>query len=144
MIAAVGRRRTSSRPLLPYVMLDPMPSIKVSVQAEPRDLESWLSLARRLEAGGFEALLMGDHPGAGASPWPALGSAAAVTSTLKLGTNVLQAGVREPVQTAADAATLDILAPGRPAGTGCRPHVPGMGSERVSAPLGCRSRRSLG
>ena len=90
-----------------------MPSIKVSVQAEPHDLESWLSLARRLESRGFEALLMGDHPGAGASPWPALGAAAAVTSTLKLGTYVLQTGVREPVQAAADAATLDILAPAR-------------------------------
>jgi probable F420-dependent oxidoreductase len=85
----------------------------VSVQAEPRSLDTWLSLARRLESEGFEALLMGDHPGSGPSPWPALGAAAAVTSTLKLGTHVLQAGVREPVQAAADAATLDVLAPGR-------------------------------
>ncbi len=87
--------------------------IKVSVQAEPRDIDSWSSLARRLESSGFEALVMGDHPGAGASPWPALGAAAAVTATLKLGTYVLQCGVRDPVQAAADAATLDILAPGR-------------------------------
>ena len=49
----------------------------------------------------------------GASPWPALGAAAAVTSTLTLGTYVAQAGVREPLHVAADAATLDILAPGR-------------------------------
>jgi probable F420-dependent oxidoreductase len=90
-----------------------MPSIKVSVQAEPGDIDSWLSLARRLESGGFEALLVGDHPGNGASPWPALGAAAAVTTMLRLGTYVLQSGVREPVQAAADAATLDILAPGR-------------------------------
>jgi len=90
-----------------------MAAIKVSVQAEPRDIDSWSSLARRLESSGFEALVMGDHPGAGASPWPALGAAAAVTATLKLGTYVLQCGVRDPVQAAADAATLDILAPGR-------------------------------
>jgi probable F420-dependent oxidoreductase len=90
-----------------------MAAIKVSVQAEPRDIDSWSSLARRLESSGFEALVMGDHPGAGASPWPALGAAAAVTATLKLGTYVLQCGVREPVQAAADAATLDMLAPGR-------------------------------
>lgn len=90
-----------------------MASIKVSVQAEPRDIDSWSSLARRLESSGFEALVVGDHPGAGASPWPALGAAAAVTATLKLGTYVLQCGVRDPVQAAADAATLDILAPGR-------------------------------
>lgn len=86
--------------------------IKVSVQAESRHIDSWLALARRLESSGFEALLVGDHPGSGASPWPALGAAAAVTSTLKLGTYVLQAGVRDPIQVAADAATLDVLAPG--------------------------------
>jgi probable F420-dependent oxidoreductase len=90
-----------------------MPDIAVSVQAAPVDLRSWLSLARRLESSGFQGLLMGDHPGSGASPWPALGSAAAVTQTLPLGTYVVQAGVREPVHVAADAATLDILAPGR-------------------------------
>ena len=56
---------------------------------------------------------MGDHPGSGASPWPALGGAAAVTRTLRLGTYVVQAGVREPMHVAADAATLNLLAPGR-------------------------------
>jgi probable F420-dependent oxidoreductase len=90
-----------------------VPEIAVSVQAEPKDLDSWLGLARRVEAAGFRGLLAGDHPGSGASPWPALGAAAAVTSTLILGTYVVQAGVREPVHVAADAATLDILAPGR-------------------------------
>jgi hypothetical protein len=74
-----------------------MPDIAVSVQATPLDLRSWLALARRLESSGFHGLLMGDHPGSGASPWPALGSAAAVTQTLQLGTYVVQAGVREPV-----------------------------------------------
>jgi probable F420-dependent oxidoreductase len=90
-----------------------MPDIAVSVQAQPTDLRSWLALARRLELAGFHALVMGDHPGAAASPWPALGSAAAVTQALRLGTYVVQAGVREPMHVAADAATLDILAPGR-------------------------------
>jgi alkanesulfonate monooxygenase SsuD/methylene tetrahydromethanopterin reductase-like flavin-dependent oxidoreductase (luciferase family) len=90
-----------------------MPDIAVSVQAAPVDLRSWLSLARRLESSGFHGLLVGDHPGSGASPWPALGSAAAATQTLQLGTYVVQAGVREPTHVAADAATLDILAPGR-------------------------------
>jgi probable F420-dependent oxidoreductase len=90
-----------------------MSGIAVSVQAEPSDLQSWLALARRLESSGFRGLVMGDHPGSGASPWPALGCAAAVTQTLQLGTYVVQAGVREPVQVAADAATLDVLAPGR-------------------------------
>jgi probable F420-dependent oxidoreductase len=87
--------------------------IAVSVQAEPADLKSWLTLARRLESTGFRGLVMGDHPGSGASPWPALGCAAAVTESLRLGTYVAQAGVREPMHVAADAATLDVLAPGR-------------------------------
>jgi probable F420-dependent oxidoreductase len=90
-----------------------VPEIAVSVQAEPRDLDSWLTLTRRLESAGFDGVLLGDHPGSGASPWPALGAAAAVTHTLTLGTCVAQAGVREPVHVAADAATLDVLAPGR-------------------------------
>jgi probable F420-dependent oxidoreductase len=90
-----------------------MPEIAVSVQAEPKDLKSWLALARDLESAGFRALLLGDHPGSGPSPWPALGSAAAVTRSLVLGTCVVQAGVREPMHVAANAATLDILAPGR-------------------------------
>ncbi len=87
--------------------------IRVSVQSQPADRDSWLALARHLEASGFHALLVGDHPGCGASPWPALGCAAAVTQTLKLGTYVVQAGVREPMQVAADAATCELLAPGR-------------------------------
>jgi len=90
-----------------------VPQIAISVQAEPKDLDSWLALARRLESSGFRGLLLADHPGSGASAWPALGSAAAVTHALMLGTYVVQAGVREPMHVAADAATLDILAPGR-------------------------------
>jgi probable F420-dependent oxidoreductase len=87
--------------------------IAVSVQAEPADRTSLLTLARRLETAGFRGLVIGDHPGYGASPWPALGCAAAVTESLLLGTYVAQAGVREPMHVAADAATLDVLAPGR-------------------------------
>jgi alkanesulfonate monooxygenase SsuD/methylene tetrahydromethanopterin reductase-like flavin-dependent oxidoreductase (luciferase family) len=44
--------------------------VAVSVQAEPADLDSWLALARQVETAGFSALLMGDHPRSGASPWP--------------------------------------------------------------------------
>jgi probable F420-dependent oxidoreductase len=90
-----------------------MPRVTVSVQACPRDLRSWLELARRAEANGFSALLAPDHPGSAPSPWPALGAAAAVTTSLRLGTYVVQTGVREPAHVATDAATLDILAPGR-------------------------------
>jgi probable F420-dependent oxidoreductase len=104
-------------------MIRLMSGIAVSVQAAPADLPSWLALARRLEAAGFRGLLMGDHPGSGAAPMPALGAAAAVTQTLELGTCVIQAGVREPAHVAADAATLDLLAPGRVVGIGAG-HTP--------------------
>lgn len=90
-----------------------MTAVTISVQASPRDIESWTALARRVEAAGFGGLLIGDHPGSGPSPWPSLGAAAAVTTTLKLGTYVLQTGVTDPISVAADAATLEILAPGR-------------------------------
>lgn len=90
-----------------------MNTVAVSVQGSPSGISPWTALARRVEAAGFEALLVGDHPGSGPSPWPALGTAAAVTDSLKLGTCVLQCGAREPLDIASDAATLDLLAPGR-------------------------------
>lgn len=69
---------------------------------------------------------------------PALGAAAAVTRTLGLGSYVTQAGVREPMHVAADAATLDLLAPGRVVlGIGAG-HTPrewsDVGRERPAAP----------
>ncbi len=88
-------------------------SLRVSVQAEPRASSSSTNLARRLEASGFDALLMGDHPGSGRPRGPHWRAAAAVTDRLRVGTYMLQCGVREPVHIAADAATLDILAPSR-------------------------------
>jgi probable F420-dependent oxidoreductase len=84
------------------------------VQAEPSgDARAWLELARRVEALGFAALLVADHPGASASPFSCLAGAASVTSTLRLGTYVCNAGVRDPLQLASDAATLDVLSGGR-------------------------------
>lgn len=87
--------------------------VTVSVQGGPRDAASWLSLARRAEDAGFDALLAADHPGATASPFVALAAAAAVTSRLRVGPYVANAGVREPMLLAADAATLDVVSSGR-------------------------------
>jgi alkanesulfonate monooxygenase SsuD/methylene tetrahydromethanopterin reductase-like flavin-dependent oxidoreductase (luciferase family) len=85
----------------------------VSVQAQPRDRASSVSLARRVEAAGYDALLTADHPGTTASPFVALAAAAMVTERVRLGSYVSHAGIREPLQLASDVATLDVLSDGR-------------------------------
>ncbi|GAB1339711.1 TIGR03621 family F420-dependent LLM class oxidoreductase [Streptomyces sp. E-15] len=85
----------------------------VSVQAQPRDAASWTTLARRVEAGEYDALLVADHPGTAASPFVALAAAAAVTERLGVGSYVSHAGVREPLLLASDVATLDVVSGGR-------------------------------
>ena len=84
-----------------------------ALQAQPTDAADWLDLARRAEAAGFDTLLAADHPGACAAPFVALAAAAAVTTTLKLGSYVSNAAVREPILLAADVATLDVVSGGR-------------------------------
>lgn len=90
-----------------------MPTPIVSVQAKPLDAASWIALARRAEAAGYDALLIGDHPGVVPSPFVALAAAAAVTGRIGLGSYVSQAGVREPLLLASDVATLDLVSGGR-------------------------------
>lgn len=81
------------------------PQIEISLQASPADQRGWAEIARRCESSGFRALLVSDHPGSGASPFVALASAAAVTSTLRLGSYVVNAGVRDPLLLASEVAT---------------------------------------
>lgn len=87
--------------------------LEISLQASPGDTGSWTELARRCEAAGFRALLVSDHPGTGASPFVALAAAAGVTSSLRLGSYVVNAGIRDPLLIAADVATLDVVSQGR-------------------------------
>ena len=92
----------------------PFPTIRFGLQAGvDRDPRAWLDLAKRAEDSGFDALYVGDHPGVTASPFAALAAAASVTTTLKVGTYVLNAGVRDPLAIASDAATVDVLSGGR-------------------------------
>ena len=58
---------------------------KFALQAQPADAASWLDLARRAEAAGFDTLQAADHPGVCAAPYVALAAAAAVTSRITLG-----------------------------------------------------------
>ncbi|MGK5681048.1 LLM class flavin-dependent oxidoreductase [Actinoplanes sp. URMC 104] len=87
--------------------------VTFSLQALPDTAAGWLDTARRAEELGFEALYVADHPGSCASPFVALAAAAAVTSRLRLGSYVSNAGVREPILLASDVATLDVVSGGR-------------------------------
>ena len=84
-----------------------------SLQAQPENAADWIDTARRAEAAGFDSLLTADHPGSCSSPFVALAAAAAVTSRIKLGSYVSNAGVREPMLLACDVATLDLVSGGR-------------------------------
>jgi hypothetical protein len=86
--------------------------VTFSLQVQPENAAEWVDTARRAEAAGFAALYAADHPGACAAPHVALAAAAAVTSTIRLGAYVVNAGVREPMLLAADVATLDVVSLG--------------------------------
>ena len=76
-------------------------------------MEQWATLAQAAESAGVESLCVADHPGSTCSPFVALAAAAAVTTTIHLGTAVTNAGVRHPLDVASDVATLDMLSSGR-------------------------------
>jgi probable F420-dependent oxidoreductase len=62
---------------------------------------------------GYSTLVMPDHFHQQLAPFSALASAAAVTSTLRIGTLVLDNDFRHPLVLAKEAATLDLLSDGR-------------------------------
>jgi probable F420-dependent oxidoreductase len=83
-----------------------------------RDREQLLREARRAEELGYSTLLLRDHfvrePfGDQLAPMVALTAAAAATSTLRVGTLVLDNDYRHPAVLAKEAATLDVLSGGR-------------------------------
>jgi probable F420-dependent oxidoreductase len=75
--------------------------------------QKWADLAAAVADLGYTTLVMPDHVEGQLSPVPALAAAAAATPALRIGTFVLNLGVRHPVAVAHDAATLDILSGGR-------------------------------
>jgi probable F420-dependent oxidoreductase len=85
---------------------------RFGVSALPRDGRSWLELARRVEGLGFSTLLTADHLGH-PDPFTPLAAAAAVTTTLRLGTFVLNNDFHHPLLLARAAATIDIVSGGR-------------------------------
>jgi probable F420-dependent oxidoreductase len=78
-----------------------------------RSRAEWVEKARKLEALGYDTLTVPDHLADFFAPMPALVSAAEATTTLRLGTNVLNNDFRHPVLVAREAATVDLLTDGR-------------------------------
>lgn len=75
--------------------------------------EEWLELARKTEDLGYSTLTLPDHFDGQFAPALALGAAAGVTTTLRLGALVWCNDYRHPVLFANEMATLDILSGGR-------------------------------
>ena len=79
---------------------------------------AWFDHVRRVEALGYATFLLRDHfvPdffGDQYAPLPALMAAASVTTTLRLGTMVIDNDYRHPLLLAKESATLDALSGGR-------------------------------
>jgi probable F420-dependent oxidoreductase len=73
----------------------------------------WPETARRIENLGYATMLVPDHLGDQLAPLPAVAVAAAATTTLRVGTFVLDNDYRHPVLLAKEAATVDVLSGGR-------------------------------
>src|SRR3984893_3972422 len=69
-------------------------------------------MVRRLEGLGFNVLSMPDHLGS-VAPLPALAAAADATTTMRLGTYVLNSSFYNPALLARDAAEVNLLSDGR-------------------------------
>jgi probable F420-dependent oxidoreductase len=79
-----------------------------------QDRAQWLDQARAAEANGFGTLQVTDHfVRTPLAPMLALAAAAQVTSTITLGTLVLDNDFRHPAMLAKEVATLDLLCDGR-------------------------------
>jgi probable F420-dependent oxidoreductase len=77
------------------------------------DASGWKELARAAEDLGYDTLTMPDHFDRQLAPGPALATAAAVTTRLRIGTLVYGVDYRHPVTLAKEAATLDVVSDGR-------------------------------
>ncbi len=73
----------------------------------------WADKARKAEELGYSVFTVPDHLAGIFAPIPALMSAAAATTRLRVGTNVLNNDFRHPVLVAREAATADLLTDGR-------------------------------
>lgn len=112
--------------------------LRFACQYAKQDDDGPVAVAKRAEDVGFDVVTFSDHVGPGVAPMPTLGAIAEATSTIRLGTFVLNATMRNPVQLAWEASTIDQLSGGRfelGLGAGHTPHeYLETGIERRSAP----------
>jgi probable F420-dependent oxidoreductase len=81
--------------------------------AEITDAKTFVERARRAESIGYSVLVFPDHLLDILAVIPAMTAAAAVTTTLRVGTFVFNNDLRHPAVLAHDLATLDVLSGGR-------------------------------
>jgi probable F420-dependent oxidoreductase len=82
-------------------------------QSTTDDVAEVARTARAAEGAGFDVFQVGDHVGTLLSPFVALAAAATATSSIRIGTLVLNNDLRHPVTLAHEVATLDRLSDGR-------------------------------
>lgn len=75
--------------------------------------EDWAEKARKIEDLGYSTLVIPDHFDDQLAPMPAMMAAAAATTTLRVGSLVLDNDYKHPLVHAKEAATLDVLSGGR-------------------------------
>jgi probable F420-dependent oxidoreductase len=88
-------------------------ALRFGISVRDHDVAVWARQARDIEARGFSTLVLADHLTASFDPLPALAAAAAATTTLRVGTFVLNNDLRHPVLVARAALTIDALSGGR-------------------------------
>ena len=74
---------------------------------------SWTDSVREVEALGYSTMFVPDHFDEGVGPIAALATAAAITTTLRVGPLVFDCDFRHPAVLARELATIDLLSEGR-------------------------------
>jgi probable F420-dependent oxidoreductase len=74
---------------------------------------SWTDTVREVEALGYSTAFVPDHFDEGLGPLAAMAAAAAVTTTLNVGTLVLDCDFRHPAVLSRELATIDLISEGR-------------------------------
>ena len=80
---------------------------------EPFADRTWTDTVREVEALGYSTMFVPDHFDEGLGPLAAMAAAAAVTTTMNVGSLVLDCDFRHPAVLARELATIDVLSEGR-------------------------------